>query len=403
MTSIHITGPRIDSTPTGTRVSVALRIGDELHDWWFETTGRPSEVLDPFLAGCIVPAMKLGMPIHLHGPVTQEFLDQVPSIQRVFELWRVDEWHRHNPGRLRRVAVHAEAIAPPLVGDQTATMFSGGVDSFYTLLTHSDDLDSLVFIDDFEGVFADDAREGVHAHVAAAAEALGKHLVRVRTNGRSIFLAGISWLTYSGGFICSVAVLHAPQFRTVLIPSAEALGFHNRVGYSPYVDGRYSAGGQSIVHDDIEVTRFEKTARVARSPVALEHLRVCWQTEVNCGRCPKCVRTLLTLEALGVRDQAKAFPDVPQLAEVVAACGQSSPGTTLRFYGEVEDYLVDRDERPDLVAAIESARAGPARTISREEALLALTPMVVRRAGRRVRALRARLIPGRAHRSRPAP
>lgn len=397
MSGIHITGPRIEQTPMGTRVSVELRIGDELHDWWFETSGsQPSQVLDPFLAGCLVPAMKLGMPIHLHGPVTQEFLDRVPSIQRVFELWRVDAWQQQNPGRFRRVEVHADAIAPAMVGSGTATMFSGGVDSFYTALTHADELDSLIFIDDFESVFPDDVREGIHAHVSAAADALGKRLVRVRTNGRPIFLAGMSWLTYSGGFICSVAILHAPQFSTVLIPSAEALGFHSRVGYSPYIDGRYSAGGQSIVHDDIEVTRFEKTAAISRSPVALEHLRVCWQPEVNCGRCPKCVRTLLTLEALGVRDQATAFPQVPQFLDLVAECGQHSPSTTLRFYDEVEDYLVDRDERPDLVAAIRSARAGPARTISREEALLTLTPMFVRRTGRRIRALRARLAPPRA-------
>lgn len=392
MSAIQLTGPLIAPGGIGTRVSVELRIDDEVHDWWYETTDRhPSHVLDPFLAGCLVPAMKLGLPIHLHGPVTQEFLGQVPSIQRVFELWRVDAWHQHNPGRFRRVEVHADQIAPPVVGTGTATMFSGGVDSFYTALTHAEDLDSLIYIDDFESVFPDDVREGIYAHVSAAADALGKRLVRVRTNGRSIFLSGMSWLTYSGGFICSVAILHAPQFRTVLIPSAEALGYHSRVGYSPYVDGRYSAGGQSIVHDDIEVTRFEKTARIAQSPVALQHLRVCWQPEVNCGRCPKCVRTLLTLDALGVRDQATAFPPVPDLLDLVAERGQSSPGTTLRFYDEVEDYLVDRDERPDLVAAIRLAHAGPARTISREEALVALTPMSVRRAGRRIRSLRARL------------
>ena len=57
-------------------------------------------------------------------------------------------------------------------------------------------------------------------------------------------------------------------------------------------------------------SRPEKIGVLARSPVALRGLRVCWmqRNAYNCGKCEKCVRTMLGLVVHGVLDQATGFP-----------------------------------------------------------------------------------------------
>lgn len=64
-----------------------------------------------------------------------------------------------------------------------------------------------------------------------------------------------------------------------------------------------SGGGRS--------DRLEKTRAVSTLDVAQRHLNVCLypKLEINCGRCGKCVRTLLTLEMVGALDKFRSvFP-----------------------------------------------------------------------------------------------
>jgi hypothetical protein len=64
-----------------------------------------------------------------------------------------------------------------------------------------------------------------------------------------------------------------------------------------------------VVHDDPCFSRVEKTELVARSEVALQTLRVCWnsKSDRNCSNCNKCFRTMATLEVLGVLDRCTTF------------------------------------------------------------------------------------------------
>lgn len=66
----------------------------------------------------------------------------------------------------------------------------------------------------------------------------------------------------------------------------------------------YSTGGNQI--------RFEKTRFISRYPLAEKYLNVCVNTPKNDGTCFKCVRTLLTLDALGVIDNYDKVFDIEQ-------------------------------------------------------------------------------------------
>lgn len=395
MDGLHLVGPRTVEGPDGIEVSAEVHADGEECRLWFHTSATAvSGLLDPFLAACLVPAMKRGQPVYLHGPASAAFLAQIPAIQRVFQLYRADVYHADR-GRLRPVPVVADEDAPVVVGPAAASFFSAGVDSFYTALTRRDAIDTVLFVDDFDARFADTEREAVADNAAAAAGRLGLRLVRVGTNAKDLLMSGLSsswpatsWRMTGASLLEAVALLHAPTAGRVIHPSSEAVGYHTPFGGGPWLDPLYSAGGQVIEHDDIFVNRLEKIRAIAGEPVVQEHLRVCWQPTLNCGRCPKCVRTMLALEALGVRDRFVTFPPTTseELAERVVVSGRADPGATARFYDEIDDYLDDSGHRPELRAAIAASRVVE-RSISREEALVALSPMALRRAVRRMRAL----------------
>jgi hypothetical protein len=64
-----------------------------------------------------------------------------------------------------------------------------------------------------------------------------------------------------------------------------------------------------------------KTEKVAGWPAALECLRVCWKnpdSAYNCGKCPKCLRTMVTLRLVGCLDECAPLFDEPLSLKRVA-------------------------------------------------------------------------------------
>jgi len=82
-------------------------------------------------------------------------------------------------------------------------------------------------------------------------------------------------------------------------------------GSHPLLDPLWSTESVGIVNDGAEATRIQKIQwQIARSDVALRHLRVCWEnqdSDYNCGRCEKCIRTMVNLEIAGVLKQCLSF------------------------------------------------------------------------------------------------
>jgi hypothetical protein len=96
-----------------------------------------------------------------------------------------------------------------------------------------------------------------------------------------------------------------------------ALSKRNQIrpfGTHPLIDPYYSSSDLRVHHDGIELSRLDKVRLIADWPVALENLRVCNRFlayepgKLNCGKCEKCVRTMLELLVLGKLGEAKAFP-----------------------------------------------------------------------------------------------
>jgi hypothetical protein len=228
--------------------------------------------------------------------------------------------------------------------------FSGGVDSFYSLIKHRDEVDHLVLVHGFDIPLTDAkifalAEERAHD----AARIFGKRLVVARTNLHfEQPKIPIGWHLYHGPALAAVAHALAPHHSKVFIASSYSYADLHPWGSHPLLDPLWSSDEVELVHDGC-VTRMEKLRLLIQYPDVLSRLRVCWQnqSESNCGLCEKCVRTMLGLRALGV-ERCAAFPDTltPQLVR-----RQKLDHGSALFWHE----LLDADLPPDLRASVRSA------------------------------------------------
>jgi hypothetical protein len=91
-------------------------------------------------------------------------------------------------------------------------------------------------------------------------------------------------------------------------------------GSHPEIDNRIRWASTRVIHDGLDLGRQQKIAILARQALPSNSyfdIRVCWGRERNCGRCEKCVRTIvgLLLEGLHPRNHGFEF-DLEDLAKI---------------------------------------------------------------------------------------
>jgi hypothetical protein len=302
--TVQLSGFRREPAAASARVTVDRPLVIQLAT----TRGPVANNADTFLAAALLPAMAAGARLRSEEPVSASLAAGTDRIQTILADWY--------PG-----LAHIEVDAP--ISPDTATansngvaaFFSGGVDSFYTALKHQDELDALVFIHGFDiRVERTTVRTKCSQLARAAATALGKPLVEVETNVRSFSRRYVGWGLYHGSALASVALFLAGRFRRVYVPGALSYDSYFPHGSHPLLDPLWTTADMELVYDGFEANRYEKTTFVASSSVALRFLRVCNRSPSapgsgpNCGRCEKCLRTMVALRILGVLDDCKTFP-----------------------------------------------------------------------------------------------
>ncbi len=303
---------------------------------------------NPWLA-CLLPvAVEIGEPLTLCRPADPQMLDYARD--------RMAIWHWWNP-RNAPVPIEADAeAAPAFEGARTVSLFSGGVDSFWTALAPRawpiDDL--LVIHGAFDLMHAKrEALDRVQTKLQAAADALGKVLIPSATNLLHTRLGTTDLARMSqGSMMGSVPLALERRFARILIPSSIDLDWKEAWGTHPITDAMLSTSRTTVTEDGLAARRVEKTAFVARSDVALSTLRVCLFTgdETNCMRCEKCLRAAITLEALGVLGRAPAFGTAKLDVRRVGRMPIGDPD--VRHYYEELIPLCRERGRDDLAEAI---------------------------------------------------
>jgi hypothetical protein len=142
-------------------------------------------------------------------------------------------------------------------------------------------------------------------------------------------------------------------------------------GSNPLLTQCYSTWGMPIKEEGIHFSRFQKVKLIASWDVALQNMRVCNDADfddtiiLNCGKCEKCVRTMLALEAVGALHKATAFP-VTNITQDLVAEAVYIQGNTFQFYNELLVPLVNIG-RDDLSNAIRSKITGFKRSTSKRK------------------------------------
>jgi hypothetical protein len=191
--------------------------------------------------------------------------------------------------------------------------------------------------------------------------------------------------------LASIALLLAPQFRRVYIPSSHSYAQLFPWGSHPLLDPLWSIEGTEIVHDGCEASRVEKVKYLASCDVAIKHLRVCWENRngaYNCGQCEKCLRTMVSLRIAGVLNRSAAFA---RQLDLEAVARLALPDDNARAFIEENVYELASKGRDDallhaLHACLKNRPDGAARQHAHDlldKALNGLNELGLASAGRR--------------------
>jgi hypothetical protein len=213
----------------------------------------------------------------------------------------------------------APGLAPPHRG--TGLFFSRGLDSWSSLLTLQAEgapPTHLLTIRDIELPRDAEVQAEVQAETQRVADRLGLPLVVLSTNARTLLDRLEDWPRTHAGVLAGFALLLRPLLGRVYIAGSHGPVSRVRWGSHPDLDPNWGSETSELVYHQADIDRTEKTAIVARSQVALDSLLVCWEGggARNCGRCPKCLRTMTALDLVGGLERGSSFGE-PLTAEAV--------------------------------------------------------------------------------------
>jgi len=304
MSQVIIGAPRLSVERGWSTLSAAIQVADWRGELYFRVSQGPlATSANPFVLSMLPPAMKLGLPVRVEAPLSPQFQALqaqmqgfIPAVHPTLHTVPVEAASEHTP-------------QPPPGRRGVFVFFSGGVDSFYSLLMHRDEITHVVFVHGFDTLLAHKAvrARNVQAVRQAAAE-LSKGFIEVETNYRSCVDRFEKWEHHTATIAqLAIASVLGSQFHRAYL--AENFDYF-RQSETTNTATVWRADGIETLQDGIDCKRIDKTAYIADSATAMRWLRVCWQNKAmayNCGRCEKCLRTMIALRLAGALHRCRTF------------------------------------------------------------------------------------------------
>lgn len=291
-------------------LSFEARISGRAQRVWLRTETELTPAPEAALATCLMPAMRFGGSLSVAEPLSPRLLRNQREFQAIQRAWSLDWPLGGAPLEEVEVLAPSRPAATVTSSGRVAALFSGGVDSWSTVLDHPEITD-LVFVRGFDlqagAIHPAEFVDRVESQIRSAAGALGLTLHNLRQLSDPL----IGWEAYYGCAAMAVALFFEPLFERVLFAGEADYEVQVPIGSNRLVDRLWSTERLEIADDGGRYNRVERTARIVSHPVVQRTLRVCWENRggaYNCGRCRKCLMTMLTLEALGARGEIATFP-----------------------------------------------------------------------------------------------
>lgn len=302
-----------DEVQISARVELSSRRPRVPSELWFrfpcEWGAEISLDSDPFAVSLLLLAMKNRELLQIQGTLSKRLLTGLYEYQQIFHSWYPERFHliKIEPTGVREDIPHGVR--------KTGCAFSGGVDSFYTLLqlrggAADRKLTHALFMAGFDmplnltGSIAE-----LTGSYQKMMKKMGISFITGSTNVRN-FVNSVDWTNAHGQALAAAALFFKNQWEVFFIPSSYTIGTHPKWGTHPLLDPLLSTESMELVHHGAHANRVEKLAIVSRAEESYGRLRVCWIQDLglrNCGQCEKCVRTMAALDILGVLKRYRTF------------------------------------------------------------------------------------------------
>lgn len=256
--------------------------------------------------------------------ISQELYDRVNEIQAIYSCWSTD---------LHVVELEAKISSDPIIFDSVGAFFSAGVDSSHTLFRNKEDISHLIMFRAFDSGNDEASWQQRVVKQTNFAESLGKILIPVDTNVKEwTERRKISWEFVHGLFLSSVGGIFGME--RIYVPSSHTYGELFPWGSHPLSDPMWSTESTEVIHDGAGYRRGDKMKDLLKESILADNLQVCWgSTLENCGKCSKCVRTMVAVHLLG--GEIKSLPSLREIKELKTLRVTDESGATF-----LEDAMI---------------------------------------------------------------
>jgi len=321
--------PRIFKEGSEAKLSITVDYDNQARELWYSVPVEYSDWFstdrcDGFVVGLLLQAMARNEDMILDGSVSSKLFHNlqnfyIPMMAQAFP-------------NLHIINIRPKYVTDERTGGLSAcTGFSGGVDSFATLLQHhinepskGHKITHLLFHNvgshgHWSSESTDKLFEERYQRLTPAAAEMGIPFVMVNSNLSEIFES--DFITMHAPLNASIPLVLQNKFQRYYYASAYKYAdctvkrIDDIARFDPFSFHLLSTEGLDCVSTGCQMSRVEKTKMLATYEPSYRYLNVCVDPAfegLNCSVCFKCRRTILTLELLGVVDR---YSDVFDLAK----------------------------------------------------------------------------------------
>jgi hypothetical protein len=273
---------------------------------WFRFPAEMNPVndIDPFAVALLLLCMQANERMEFEGPISRKLHAGLQRYQQLYHSWF--------PDRFKLIEVYARSLRED-AGDAAlgeACAFSGGVDSFYSLIQLRSRITHALHVTGFDmPLHFTESIEALTSSYAEMMKELGITFIVGSTNVRA-FVDSVDWTNAHGQALAASALFFRRSFGRFHVPSSYRAGRYPKWGTHPELDPLLSTEALRFSHHGDEANRVRKLEKIVRFSEAFGRLRVCWIQNLglrNCGECEKCIRTMIALDLLEALPRFRTF------------------------------------------------------------------------------------------------
>ncbi len=279
---------------------------------YYNFKGRLYVGVEGFISLILPYAINENIEIETKYTVDKTYYDNIKNILKKYEEW--------NPQKNINLRIHAPIKKKKLVFNRpnrkSLCSFTGGVDSFFTLIENNNSIGGLMYVQNFD-VFDSQNKllDSVLKMVRSVSQKYNKQVIICNSNIRKEFPRRFSpyfgWGKYlHGPALMCLAYPLSPTYKHYFIPGTGKSSISMQWGSSHHIDHHNSSSFFYISHSG-DHDRYDKLKiMLGKDTFPLEHLKVCYKNKnqaYNCSKCEKCYRTIICIYLLGYKDKMKTF------------------------------------------------------------------------------------------------